>query len=143
MANISAGLEFLLLRLNDSGRRNLLRSVAKEIRREQSVRIGKQQDADGNRYAPRSLSKRKDQKKGKMFSKLRQTRNLYATATADEGEVGFMSRIERIAAVHQFGGMASPRKNMRQVRFPVRELLGVSAQTENIVTAAIEKALLK
>jgi hypothetical protein len=39
--------------------------------------------------------------------------------------------------------MDAPRKGWRPVRYPVRQLLGVSSDTERVVWEALERHLLK
>lgn len=140
----TAVLEALYRALSAGERRKLMKGIITAVRREQLQRIGKQQDPDGNRFAPRSTGqKRKDQATGPMFKRLRLIRHTVVQSSETEGVMGFKSRAERIAAVHQHGQMDAPRKGWRPVRYPVRRLLGVSDQTERIVMEALEKHLLK
>ena len=142
MADTSV-LESLYRSLSAGERRKLMKGIITAVRREQLQRIGKQQDPDGNRFAPRSTGqKRKDQATGPMFKRLRLIRHTVMQSSESEGVMGFKSRAERIAEVHQHGQMDAPRKGWRPVRYPVRRLLGVSDQTERIVMDALEKHLL-
>jgi phage virion morphogenesis protein len=138
-------LESLYKALSSGERRKLMRSVIIAVRREQLQRIAAQRDPDGNPFAPRAKPHqgRKDQRTGPLFRRLRLIRHTTISASETQGVMGFKSRAERIAAVHQFGGMDSPRKGWRPVRYPERRLLGVSDQTERIVLEAVEKHLLK
>lgn len=139
----TAVLEALYRALSAGERRKLMKGIITAVRREQLQRIAKQQDPDGNRFAPRSTGqKRKDQATGPMFKRLRLIKHTVVQSTESEGVMGFKSRAERIAAVHQHGQMDAPRKGWRPVRYPVRRLLGVSDQTERIVMEALEKHLL-
>lgn len=143
MADTSV-LESIYRSLTASERRKLMKGIITAVRREQLQRIGKQTDPDGNRFAPRSTGqKRKDQATGPMFKRLRLIKHTVVQSTESEGVMGFKSRAERIAAVHQHGQMDAPRKGWRPVRYPVRRLLGVSDQTERIVMEELEKHLLK
>lgn len=144
MADTSV-LESLYRSLSAGERRKLMKGIITAVRREQLQRIGKQQDPDGNRFAPRARPQqgRKDQATGPLFKRLRLIKHTVVQSTESEGVMGFKSRAERIAAVHQHGQMDAPRKGWRPVRYPVRRLLGVSDQTERIVMEALEKHLLK
>lgn len=144
MADLSV-LESLYKALSAGERRKLMRSVITAVRREQLQRITRQQDPDGNTFAPRARPQqgRRDQRTGPLFQKLRLIRHTTISATESQGVMGFKSRAERIARVHQYGEMDAPRKGWRPVRYPERRLLGVSDQTERIVLEAVEKHLLK
>ncbi|MDH4743156.1 phage virion morphogenesis protein [Sphingomonas sp. CBMAI 2297] len=61
-----------------------------------------------------------------MFRKLRNGRNLRAGATDRELWVGFSGRASEIAGVHQEGGRDRPAAKAALVRYPRRELLGVT-----------------
>lgn len=144
MATDTAILEALYNSLDAGGRRRILRSVVQAVRREQGARIARQQDPDGQRFAPRSRAQnRRDQATGPMFRKLRLIRHMVVQAGTDEGIVGFKSRTERIARVHQHGETDAPRPGWRPVRYPERRLLGVSSDTERLVWEALERALLR
>ena len=119
-------------------------AIITAVRREQLQRIAKQQDPDGNRFAPRARPQqgRQDQRTGPLFQRIRLIKHTVVQSTESEGVMGFKGRAERIAAVHQHGQMDAPRKGWRPVRYPVRRLLGVSDQTERIVMDALEKHLL-
>lgn len=141
--NNTEALEALYRSLDASGRRRLMRGVVQAVRREQGRRIGKQQDPDGKCFAPRKIdATRPDQAKGPMFKRLRLIRHMIAQPGIDEGVVGFASRTERIARVHQHGERDSPREGMRPVRYPERRLLGVGSTTEQVVWEALERHLL-
>ena len=137
-------LEALYANLGAGQRRQLMRGVITDVRREQLKRIAAQRDPDGARFAPRSQGqKRKDQATGPMFKRLRLIKHTVVRASESEGVMGFKSRAERIASVHQHGEMDAPRKGWRPVRYPVRQLLGVSSDTERVVWEALERHLLK
>ena len=143
MSTDTAVLQALYNALDEPGRRRLLRSVITAVRRETTQRIARQEDPEGHRFAPRSTQQRRDQATGPMFRRLRLIRHMVTQSSADEGMLGFKSRAERIARVHQHGEMDAPRPGWRPVRYPVRQLLGVSSETERIVWEALEAHLLK
>ncbi|HEX8301064.1 phage virion morphogenesis protein [Sphingomonas sp.] len=61
-----------------------------------------------------------------MFRKLRNGRNLRSGATDGEAWVGFSGRAAEIAWVHQEGRPDRPAPRARAVRYPKRELLGLT-----------------
>lgn len=137
-------LEALYASLSTGQRRKLMRGIITDVRREQLKRIAKQRDPDGAKFAPRAPAQnRADQARGPMFPKMRLIKNTLIQSNEREGVMGFKGRTERIARVHQFGEKDVPRKGWRPVRYPVRQLLGISSETERIVMASIEKHLLK
>ena len=140
----TAVLETLYRALSAGERRKLMKGIITTVRREQLQRIAKQQDPDGNRFAPRARPQqgRQDQRTGPLFQRIRLIKHTVVQSTESQGVMGFKGRAERIAAVHQHGEMDAPRKGWRPVRDPVRRLLGVSDQTERIVLEALEKHLL-
>ena len=140
----TAILEALYNALTATGRRQLMRGIVQAVRREQTQRIARQVDPSGARFAPRAPAQgRRDQAKGPMFRRLRLIKHFATQHNEAEGLVGFKGRSERIARVHQYGEMDAPRKGWRQVRYPVRQLIGVSDDTERIVWDALERHLLR
>jgi phage virion morphogenesis protein len=143
MADVNI-LEALYRNLGAAERRKLLKGVIADVRREQLKRIAAQRAPGGEKFAPRSQTqKRNDQATGPMFKRLRLIKHTVIRSNETEGVMRFKSRAERIAEVHQYGGMDAPRKGWRPVRYPVRELLGVSSDTERIVWESLERHLLK
>lgn len=65
-------------------------------------------------------------KRKAMFRKLRQARYLKAGSTADEAWIGFSGRAADIARTHQEGLEDAPHKGGKRVRYPRRELLGLT-----------------
>lgn len=63
-----------------------------------------------------------------MFRKLRQARFLRAGADAREAWAGFAGRIARIARIHQEGLLDRPTPRAREIRYPERQLLGLTAE---------------
>lgn len=197
--------------LDSGGRRTLLRKVARDIRREQAVRIAAQKNPDGSAFEPRKKRKPpsqgqyavrflypsggvpravfmkswvregplltgydieaggirsffwnkithwlgvrpEDQNKsaGKlrnrstirqraMFRRLRGAGFLRSGASDYEAWAGFAGRVAAVAQIHQEGLVDRPSAHGPDVRYPVRELLGLSAaERERILDAVIE-----
>ena len=116
--------------------------IGRDMRQRQRRRITAQQNSDGSAYPPRkpqppSLRYKQGRIKRKMFTKLKGDKFLKIRQAQGQGqavEIGFFtSRIARIARVHQYGLRDRPRKAVREVQYPKRELLGFSAEDEAYV----------
>lgn len=124
----------LLAKLQPAQRRAINHKVAIDLRRSQAQRIKSQQAPDGAAYAARKKRKelrgkngRIKRQKAEMFSKIRTTRYLKVKATGDQLEVGFISRVARVARVHQFGEDDRVSPHGPAYTYPARQLLGFSA----------------
>lgn len=123
-------LDALIANLTPQKRSQLAREVGRELAKSQQQRIARQQNPDGNRYAPRRVQSKKGRiqhKSGAMFAKLKTARLMRTKTTADGIEIGYTGQNAFIAEVHQYGKMARvhPRFDWR-VRYEQRELLGFS-----------------
>lgn len=131
----------LLAQIDGKARRQLAREIAKQLRQSQQRRIAAQLNPDGSAFAPRKPQVRGQ--KGKirrtMFSKLRTTKWLKTEANASAAVVAFVSEVERIARVHQYGLRDRAQREGPEVQYPARQLLGLS----NIDVEAISDMLLK
>ena len=119
----------LLEKFTPAQRRKLTQQWARTLRQSQQKRIQQQLNPDGSPYEARKPQKRdkKGRVKRKMFRKIRTARYLKTKATSDMAEVSFSnSRIERIAATHQYGLREKLGKRGPVVRYPKRELLGIT-----------------
>ncbi|TBL48943.1 phage virion morphogenesis protein [Obesumbacterium proteus] len=117
----------LLEKFTPAKRRKLAQQWARTLRQSQQKRIQQQLNPDGSPYEARKPQKRdkKGRVKRKMFRKIRTARYLKTKATPDMAEVSFSnSRIERIAATHQYGLREKLGKRGPVVKYPQRELLG-------------------
>lgn len=129
-ADIEALAGALLRRVDAGERGKILRVMARTLRTSQSARIARQQDPDGQPFAPRKaqpagrLRRGGTIKRKAMFRKLRNTSNLKAGSTDTEAWVGFSGRAARIARVHQEGLEDAPAKGKKPVRYTRRVLLG-------------------
>jgi phage virion morphogenesis protein len=118
----------LLGQLTSAQRARLAKELAAELRRRQSRRIAEARNPDGSRYAPRKPQARR--KKGSirraMFAKLRTSRFLKTTSSADASVLHFTRDVERIARVHQDGLRDRVQRDGPIVQYPARELLGLA-----------------
>lgn len=130
----------LLARLEPAARRRLAMAVARDLRRDTARHIAAQQAPDGTSFAPRKVplrdalgAIRKGKRGQDMFTKLRAARHLQAQATPSAAEVGFAGRTSRIARVHQEGLRDRVNPDGLTVKYPVRQLLGITdAQVEHV-----------
>lgn len=148
LATLEAWLQPLLDQLQPAERRHLARDLARGLRTRQAQRIANQRNVDGSPYKPRTerrnpgaLSRQRD-RIGAMFAKLRTTQHLRATANPGTATVEFTGRAARIASVHQYGLFDLPQDGGPKVRYPVRELLGVSSDDLEWLQAALRKRLI-
>ena len=122
----------LLARLAPAPRRQLLGRVARDVRKSQADRIGRQLQPDGTPFAPRKAAASSGKRrKGKlrermMFRKLRLAKFLKAGSAPGEAWVGFAGRAAAIASVHQRGLTDSPTRGAKKVRYTQRVLLGLT-----------------
>lgn len=126
---LEAWMAGLLEQVSPAQRRKLTAKWARDLRQSQQQRIQKQQNPDGSAYEARKPQKR--MKKGrisrKMFRKIRTARYLKAKATPDVAEVSFSnSRVNYIARVHQYG-LRERLGKRGSIKYPQRQLLGVTA----------------
>lgn len=128
LEDLTAWAGALLHKLDAGERRTLLRAVANELRRRQTVRIAEQRNPEGSAYEPRKprLRQRAGRVRRAMFMRLRTSRFMKAHSDADSAAVSFIGRAERIAAVHQFGLRDRVNKGGLEIQYAKRELLGYS-----------------
>lgn len=118
----------ILDRLSATERKQLTRTIARDLRRSQAQRIAAQQNPDGSPYEPRQ--RLRDRGRGgrvrqrKMFAKLRTAKHLKAIGTTTAAIVEFRGRDARIARVSQYGLRDRVSPTGPTVRYPRRILLG-------------------
>ena len=72
-----------------------------------------------------------------MFRKLRLSKHLTAGATDAEAWAGFSGAAVRVARIHQEGRADSPGKGQAKVRYPKRELIGLTDADRQIMLDAV------
>jgi phage virion morphogenesis protein len=131
----------LLAKLMPAQRRQLARSIARDLRRSQQQRMAAQVAPDGTPYTarkrrPESLRDQRGairRRKEAMFTKLRTARWLKTNVTDEGAEVGFFGRVARLARVHQEGGADRVAPNGPMATYPARPLLGFTAMDRAMV----------
>ncbi|EOA5115184.1 phage virion morphogenesis protein [Citrobacter freundii] len=130
--------------LSPASRRRLAADIAKELRRSQQQRIKQQKAPDGTPYQERKrqlLRAKSGRIKRAMFQKLRTSRYMKASGRNDAAVVEFTGKVQRIAQVHQFGLNDRPNSHARDVKYPERELLGLSQDDRKNIEKQVFKHL--
>lgn len=125
----------LLANLEPAARNRMMRQLAQELRRSQQQNIRLQRNPDGTAFEARRVTARskKGRIKRQMFAKLRTTKYLKTSATADSASVQFDGKVQRIARVHHYGLRDRVRRNGPEVGYPARRLLGKNELVNKIV----------
>ncbi|MGE9755708.1 phage virion morphogenesis protein [Bacillus inaquosorum] len=120
----------LLASMEPAARRQLAGEMARTLRASQTKRIRANIQPDGNPMTPRKPLKKLAKKRGatrrKMFQHLVSPRWLKATSTEHQAIVEFVGSANRLATIHQYG--LKDRIKGREIRYPARELLGITNQ---------------
>lgn len=120
----------LLASMEPAARRQLAGEMARTLRASQTQRIRANLQPDGNPMTPRKPLKQLAKKRGatrrKMFQHLVSPRWLKATSTEHQAIVEFVGSANRLATIHQYG--LKDRIKGREIRYPARELLGITTQ---------------
>ncbi|HFT9209099.1 TPA: phage virion morphogenesis protein [Escherichia coli] len=124
----------LLANLEPASRNRMMRQLAQELRRSQQQNIRLQRNPDGTAFEARRVTARskKGRIKRQMFAKLRTTKYLKTTATADSASVQFDGKVQRIARVHHYGLRDRVSRKGPEVRYAERRLLGVNDEVETL-----------
>ena len=127
-------LSALLANLEPVARSRMMRQLAQELRRTQQQNIRMQRNPDGSSYEPRRVTARskKGRIKRQMFAKLRTTKYLKTSASADSASVQFEGKVQRIAREHHYGLRDRVSRNGPEVRYAVRKLLGINEEVETL-----------
>ncbi|RQR78689.1 phage virion morphogenesis protein [Burkholderia sp. Bp9015] len=133
----------LLGKLDERGRRVASRDIAQVLRRSQQTRIAAQRNTDGSTYESRKhrvkpggktlRDKRGRIKRTAMFMKLRTATYLKMQSDAAGLTIGFAGRVARVARVHQFGEIDRVAPRGVEYKYPVRELLGITAEDRELI----------
>ncbi|HGW8383708.1 TPA: phage virion morphogenesis protein [Escherichia coli] len=128
-------LSALLANLEPAARSRMMRQLAQELRRTQQQNIRMQRNPDGTSYEPRRVTARskKGRIKRQMFAKLRTTKYLKTSASADSASVQFEGKVQRIARVHHYGLRERIGKRSKSIKYPARRLLGQTQESNQII----------
>lgn len=126
---VNTRLSALIGNLSAPARNEMARTIAKKLRASQQQNIKRQQAPDGTPFKPRKeqpIRGKKGRVKREMFAKLRTAKYMKARATSDEAVVEFVSKVQRMVRVHQYGLRDRPSRGSKDTRYEARPLLGVS-----------------
>ena len=134
----------LLANLEPAARQRMMRELAQELRRTQQQNIKLQRNPDGRGYEPRRVTARskKGRIKRQMFAKLRTTKYLKTTASADSASVQFDGKVQRIARVHHYGLRDRVSRKGQEVRYAERRLLGINGESYVLTLDILHRFLL-
>ncbi|MDR9850201.1 phage virion morphogenesis protein [Herbaspirillum huttiense] len=134
----------LIAKVQPAQRRQLVRQVANDLRREHARLIAQQVAPDGtpyparkNRKELRGKSGRIKRQKASMFNKLRTNTFLRVQADANQASVGFFGKVARIARVHHEGLQDKVAPRGPSFKYPARPLLGFSTADEILVRESL------
>ncbi|UTO04765.1 phage virion morphogenesis protein [Moraxella sp. FZLJ2107] len=143
-------LQRILAGLDEKQLARAKRKIATKLRTEQRKRITRQENVDGSPYEPRRPRKplREDvynkkglrNKKGrvkKMFAKIKQAKHMRITYPKNSISIGYVGLVGYVANIHQFGLTTPVGERKIPVKYPVRELLGISESDKEIVDDAL------
>ncbi|MEI4968296.1 phage virion morphogenesis protein [Aeromonas caviae] len=120
----------LLASMEPAARRQLAGEMARTLRASQAQRIRANRQPDGSPMAPRKPQPKLKQGRGrlrrKMFFKISNPTWLKARASEQQAVVEFVGTANRLATIHQYG--LKDRIKGREIRYPARELLGITHQ---------------
>lgn len=129
--------EPLLRKMEPAERRKLMKTISRDLRKENQERIKAQEGADGQKWEPRKprnlRGKRGQIRKKAMFTKLRTAKYLKIRTSPDAAGLAFTGPVGRIAAIHHYGLRAKVDKNGPVYHYPARSLLGFGRKDLDII----------
>ena len=130
LSRLSQWADGLLASMEPAARRKLAGEMARKLRDSQAGRIRTNIQPDGSPMTPRKpqpkLKKGRGRLRRKMFFKITSRTWLKASATQSQAVVEFVGSANRLATIHQYG--LKDRIKGREIRYPARELLGITEQ---------------
>ncbi len=119
-----------------AARKALIKQIAMNVRRTQADRIKENRNPDGSQYEGRKVSRlaqKKEENRKKMFRKMIRAKWLKAKSTATDASIEFIGRAGQIARVSQYGLRDRVNKRGLEVKYPQRELLGLTSQEMEMI----------
>ncbi|MFM5110630.1 phage virion morphogenesis protein [Aeromonas caviae] len=130
LSRLTSWADGLLASMEPAARRQLAGEMARTLRASQALRIRTNVQPDGSPMAPRKPQPKLKQGRGhlrrKMFFKISSPAWLKARASEQQAVVEFVGTANRLATIHQYG--LKDRIKGREIRYPARELLGITHQ---------------
>lgn len=129
-------LNHLINRLSVREREQLLRKVGQSLRRNNQQRNRAQQNPDGSAWTTRQARTHRPQR---MMRKIHAAHRLRLQVDAEQLRLGYQGRDAFIARIHHFG--QGQQLEYGFVRYPARELLGISGQDRAWILESIMQQL--
>lgn len=130
LSRLTSWADGLLASMEPAARRQLASEMAHKLRDSQAGRIRTNIQPDGSPMTPRKpqpkLKRGRGRLRRKMFFKITSRTWLKASATQSQAVVEFVGSANRLATIHQYG--LKDRIKGREIRYPARELLGITSQ---------------
>ncbi|MGL6487970.1 phage virion morphogenesis protein [Aeromonas hydrophila] len=130
LSRLTSWVDGLLASMEPAARRQLAGEMARTLRASQAQRIRANRQPDGSPMAPRKpqpkLKQGRVRLRRKMFFKISNPTWLKARASEQQAVVEFVGTANRLATIHQYG--LKDRIKGREIRYPARELLGITHQ---------------
>lgn len=129
--------EPLLQQMSAGERTKLSRAIGTALRRSNHERIQAQRNPDGTPYLPRKRLRDKagriKRTAARMFRRISKADYLRIQADPSGVAVGFVGRVARIARIHQYGESDRVSPDGPTVRYPIRELLGITPEDRETI----------
>lgn len=130
LSRLTSWADGLLASMEPAARRQLAAEMARKLRDSQASRIRTNIQPDGSPMTQRKpqpkLKKGRGRLRKKMFFKISSKTWLKANATPSQAVVEFVGTARRLATIHHYG--LKDRIKGREIRYPTRELLGITEQ---------------
>ncbi|MEA9442257.1 phage virion morphogenesis protein [Aeromonas caviae] len=130
LSRLTSWADGLLASMEPAARRQLAGEMARTLRTSQALRIRANVQPDGSPMAPRKpqpkLKKSRGRLRRKMFFKISNPTWLKARASEQQAVVEFIGTANRLANIHHHG--LKERMRGKEVKYPARELLGITEQ---------------
>lgn len=131
-----------LASVSPEARLKLMREVGRELRRRNQRRIAAETAPDGSKWAPRKRDRHgRIKKKVKMLQGFRDGRRLQLQATAAGLSLGFAGRNAVIGRIHHDGEAGQVVPGGPTVKYPRRQLIGLSQDDREFVYEKITQLL--
>ncbi len=125
---LAGWVEPLLRKMEPSQRRDLMKTISRDLRKANQERMKAQENPDGQKWEPRKRrnlrGKRGQIRKKAMFTKLRTAKYLKIRTSPDAAGLAFAGPVGRIAAIHHYGLRAKVDKDGPIYDYPARRLIG-------------------
>jgi phage virion morphogenesis protein len=130
LSRLTSWADGLLASMEPAASRQLAADMARKLRDSQASRIRTNIQPDGSPMTQRKpqpkLKKGRGRLRKKMFFKISSKTWLKANATPSQAVVEFVGTARRLATIHHYG--LKDRIKGREIRYPTRELLGITEQ---------------